>query len=215
MRKIFIYGDRTARKNYEEAVNYCGGSCIVSLNLEFAKLCDGLLIPGGGDVDPQRYHAENLGSANIDTEQDERELELVRLFSVTNRPILGICRGHQVINVAFGGDLIQDIDTAEEHKWTERTGDQAHPVTAEEGGFLYELYGEEFRVNSAHHQAVGRLAEGFSVSARAQDNVLEAMECRAKRIYAVQFHPERMCFNHRRPDAVDGRYLFEWFLNQC
>lgn len=215
MRKIFVYGERAARRNYEEAVIFSGGVCIISQNLEYAKLCDGLLLAGGGDIDPNRYDAKNLGSSNIDEITDAQELELVRTFSVTRRPILGICRGLQVLNVAFGGDLIQDIPTASTHKWTERTGDQVHPVTAEEGSFLYQLYGRHFRVNSAHHQAIGVLAQGLSVSARAEDGVIEAIECKAKQIYAVQFHPERMSFHHRRPDTVDGRYLFEWFLNQC
>lgn len=215
MRKIFVYGERVARRNYEEAVAFCGGVCIISQNLEYAKLCDGLLLSGGGDIDPKRYGAKNLGSTNIDETTDAQELELVRAFSVTNRPILGICRGLQVVNVAFGGDLIQDIKTASTHQWTERTGDQVHPVTAEEGSFLQTLYGNGFRVNSAHHQAVGKLAQGLAVSAKAKDGVIEAIECKAKRIYAVQFHPERMSFHHRRPDTVDGRFLFEWFLNLC
>lgn len=215
MKKIYIYGDPDARRNYQEAVDFSGGISVISKNLEDAKLCDGLLLPGGGDIDPQRYGAENLGSANIDTETDAQELALVRLFSETGRPILGICRGLQVLNVAFDGTLIQDIETASAHKWTENTGDQVHSITAEEGSFLYALYGKSFPVNSAHHQAISRLGEGLSLSAKAADGVIEAVEWKEKRIYAVQFHPERMAFHHRRPDTVDGRAIFEWFLKLC
>lgn len=215
MRKIFIFGDEQERKNYAEAINLSGGQAVISTNLSDSRDCDGLLLPGGGDIAPWRYGAENLGSVGIDEALDETELALVKNFAAQNRPILGICRGCQLINVAFGGSLIQDLPTAAQHKWTEQTGDQAHFVTAAEGSFLQKLYGNRFRVNSAHHQAAGRIAEGFTVSAQSDDGVIEAIECVKKNIYAVQFHPERMSYAHRRPDTVDGRSLFEWFLNLC
>lgn len=215
MRKIFVYGDRRVYHNYDEALAYCGGRGFFSENPEYAKLCDGLLLTGGGDVDPARYGAEDAGSKNIDGDRDEAELELIRLFSVTRRPILGICRGQQILNIAFGGTLIQDLKTASAHRWEERTGDKVHEIEVPGESFLYPLYGGKFFVNSAHHQAVDRIADGLVTAAAAQDGVVEALENRELRIYAVQWHPERMAFHKARHDTVDGRYIFEFFLNQC
>lgn len=215
MRKVFLYGDKGLLRNYAEALTFCGARTVFSDRTEYAGDCDALLLPGGGDIDPALYGAENEGSYNIDRERDERELELIRAFSVTRRPILGICKGIQILNVAFGGDIDQDIADAQVHKWEERTGDKVHEVTVPEESFLYSIYGERFFVNSAHHQAVGTLAPGLTVSAWADGGVAEALENSEKNIYAVQWHPERMAFHHSRPDTVDGRYVFEFFLNLC
>lgn len=212
MKKVFVYGDREARINYAEALELCGGTPVFSCDLSQAHNCGGLLLPGGGDVDPSRYGQKIDGSANIDEVLDQREIELIRRFSTAGKPILGICRGLQILNVAFGGDLIQDIETAPAHKWEESTGDKVHMVTAAKDSFLYPLYGESFSVNSAHHQAVNAIADGFSIAARAADGVVEALENREKNIFAVQWHPERMSFHKARPDTVDGRYIFEFFL---
>ena len=154
-------------------------------------------------------------SYNIDRERDEKELELIRAFSVTHRPILGICKGIQILNVAFGGDLIQHLDTSKAHRWDGQTGDQIHEITAHPGSFLSALYGERFFVNSAHHQGVGKIAAGLTLSAEAGDGVVEALEAPEKQIYTVQWHPERMSYHKSRTDTVDGRYLFEFFLNLC
>ena len=213
LRKVFIYGDRGLLRNYAEALEFCGGTPVFSEHLPYAMDCAALLLPGGGDIDPGLYGQNAECSYNIDRTRDERELELIRQFTVTRRPILGICKGIQILNVAFGGDLIQDLETAQAHKWEERTGDKLHQIRAPEDSFLYPLYGGCFSVNSAHHQAVGRLAPGLAAAARAEDGVIEALECPEKNIYAVQWHPERMTFNRARPDTVDGRYVFEFFLN--
>ncbi len=215
MRKVFVYGDRKDYRNYDEALAYCGARGVFSYNIEYSKICDALLLPGGGDVAPWRYGADNEASAGIDEDRDAAELELIRAFSVTRRPILGICRGHQILNVALGGSLIQDVETASAHKWEERTGDKTHKVIAPETSFLYPLYGGEFFVNSAHHQAVKEISPGLTAAASAEDGLVEAMENREKKIYSVQWHPERMAFNKARLDTVDGRYIFEFFLNLC
>jgi len=213
MKKVFIYAERSARINYAEALEFCGGTPVFSRDLSQAEQCGGLLLPGGGDVDPSRYGQEINGSANIDGVLDQQEIELIRQFSSAGKPILGICRGLQILNVAFGGDLIQDIETAPTHKWEESTGDKVHTVTVAKNSFLYPLYGEIFSVNSAHHQAVNAVADDFSIAARAADGVVEALENREKNIYAVQWHPERMAFHKARTDTVDGRYIFEFFLD--
>lgn len=214
MKHVFLFGEREKRANYVEALESCGALVTVSQDTAAAPDCQALLLPGGADMDPALYGAENQGSRGIDRQLDETELALCRAFAAQGKPILGICRGLQVLNVAFGGDLVQDLPTAASHCWLEDTGDQAHPVTAPEGSFLRLLYGEAFGVNSAHHQAAGRVAPCFTVAAQAADGVAEALAWPEKRIYAVQFHPERMTLRHRRPDTADGRALFQFFLSQ-
>lgn len=203
--KIFLYGDAEARRNYTEALSAAGLMPVVTTDLSRAAGCAGLLLPGGGDLDPGLFGQENTASRNIDPALDQAELALVRQFA--GKPVLGICRGMQLLNVAYGGDLIQDLPTAAAHRWEQ--ADQTHCIRAE--GFLRGLYGGEFRVNSAHHQGVGRLAEGFCVTARADDGVAEAMECPQRRVYAVQWHPERMMLAHARTDTVDGGAVFRFF----
>lgn len=212
MKKIYIYGDREKRLNYVEALEACGACAVVSADVRDSEDCGALLLPGGADMDPGFYGAQNLGSRGIDRDLDITELELVKAFAGSGRPILGICRGLQVLNVAFGGTLVQDLPTAPAHRWTEETGDQAHTVTAPSGSFLRELYGPSFSVNSAHHQGVEHVGAGFQIAARAEDGGIEALQWPEKRIYAVQWHPERLTLRHKRPDAVDGRPVFDFFL---
>lgn len=210
MKKIYIYGDREKRVNYVEALEACGAQVVISMDTRDSDGCAALLLPGGADMDPSFYSAENLGSQGIDRKLDQTELALIKSFS--GRPILGICRGMQVLNVAFGGTLVQDLPTAAAHRWQESTGDQVHMVSAPEESFLYGLYGGRFAVNSAHHQGAGRLGDGFQVAARAEDGGIEAIQCPERRIYAVQWHPERLTLRHKRADAVDGIGVFKFFL---
>ena len=212
MTKVFLLGDPEKRKNYIAALESCGALATVSTSPEASACCDALLLPGGADMDPTLYGAENLGSIGIDRELDQKEIALARAFCAANKPILGICRGMQVLNVAFGGTLIQDLPTAAVHRWEESTGDKAHMVTAAEGGFAYQIYGERFSVNSAHHQGADRIAAHFKVAAQADDGVVEAIEWPERKIYGVQWHPERLMLEHQRPDAVDGHGVFEFFL---
>lgn len=215
MKKIFVRGDREKMKNYDEALTGVGFSPVFSLDPSAAEDCCALLLPGGGDVDPARYGQQNEACSDIDLERDRDELRLIRAFSHAHKPIFGICRGLQILNVAFGGTLCQDIEAAPVHRWEEATGDKVHRIGVTENSFLFPLYGKEFPVNSAHHQAIDQPAPNFIVAAQAADGVIEAVEDPAGGIYAVQFHPERMAFGHRRPDTVDGRRIFEFFYEVC
>ena len=94
-------------------------------------------------------------------------------------------------------------------------GADAHGTAAEPGSWLSGLYGARFPVNSAHHQAVDRVGEGLVVDQRSEDGVIEAMHHRNGRVFTGQWHPERMCFRHRREDTVDGSIVLQWFLRQC
>lgn len=214
MAKIFVYGERETMVNYANALEGVGLEALFSQDLSLAKSCDGLLLPGGGDIDPARYGQSPAGSETPDPQRDEAELSLVADFLSWGKPLLGICRGVQMLNVALGGTLIQDIPTALDHKRDPDQGDQVHLVTVPESSFLYPLYGGELAVNSAHHQALDVLGSGLRLAARSQkDGVIEAVEAPDKRAYGVQWHPERMSFALRRPDTVDGRPIFEFFRN--
>lgn len=210
MKKVFLFGDFEKRGNYIAALESCGAKVITSTDARDTAGCDGLLLPGGGDLDPALYGEENQGSFDIDPDLDRKEIELAHRFFEADKPILGICRGLQTLNTAFGGSLIQDLPTAASHRWAE--ADQAHEVSAMAGSFLIGIYGERFTVNSAHHQGVGRLAEHFQIAARADDGVVEAIQWPERKVYGVQWHPERLTLAHRRTDAVDGLEIFLWFL---
>ena len=212
MKKIYIYGDKEKRRNYVDALEASGAQAVVSLDPRDSEHCDALLLPGGADMDPDFYGQENSGSHGIDRSLDITELDLTKTFYESCRPILGICRGMQVLNVAFGGTLIQDLPTAAAHRWDENIGDRVHMVAVPEQSFLFGLYGKSVSVNSAHHQGVDILGGGFQTAARAGDGGIEAIQWPEKRIYAVQWHPERLVLRHKRTDAVDGKAVFTFFL---
>lgn len=216
MLRILIAGIPGKCHNYVEAVSAAGMEAQVSLelpkDLSFPQY-DGLLLPGGSDINPARYRQPLCGSRDIDEELDAAQFALLEAFLKTGKPILGICKGHQVINVWFGGSLIQDIPQAGRHRYAET--DQIHMTHAERGNWLYDLYGSDFPTNSAHHQAVDRLGDGFRVIQTSDDGVIEAMAHDSLPILSVQWHPERMCGRRRRADTVDGAQVFSYFKTLC
>lgn len=211
MKKVFAYADAHKQSNYAEALQSCGMEPVFSSDLKAARGCHGLLLCGGGDIEPYRYGQENKGSKNFEPERDEAEFHLVKRFMDAGLPILGICRGLQVLNTALGGALVQHLPTARAHAWEEETGDKQHLVQALPGSFLLKLYGERFPVNSAHHQGADKIPPALSLAAQAEDGVPEALQCPEKGIYAVQWHPERMMLSRRRTDTVDGTLVFRFF----
>ena len=214
MKKIFIYGDREKLANYVTALEKAGAEVICSFDTAESKNCDALLLSGGADIDPKLYGQENTASVGIDHERDAAEYELIGIFREMDKPILGICRGHQVIGAYFGAELIQHIPNYERHAWTETAQyDKVHPMRAEEGSFLHKLYGAEFMGNSAHHQAVAYLPDGFKLAATSDDGIIDGMYNEELRIYSTQFHPERMCHELRRDDTVDGSLIFDFFMS--
>ncbi len=176
---------------------------------------DGLLLPGGTDVDPVRYKEEIDGSKNIDEKLDILQFEMLDRFVKAAKPVFGICRGEQLINVYFGGSLYQDLPTADHHRYIhERNEDNVHESTAEEDSFLARLYGTDYRTNSSHHQSVKRPGKGLHVCSHADDGVIEAFYHESLPIYGVQWHPERMCFAFKREDTVDGSLVLRWFIEE-
>ncbi len=173
---------------------------------------DALILCGGSDIDPKYYNENINGSKDIDQERDEKEFYLTDIFVKAKKPILGICRGHQLLNIYFGGSLYQHIDQSEIHQIQD--GDAVHEVTAKEGSILYSLYGEHFCVNSNHHQAIKQFGEGLRLVASAE-GIAEAVEHESLPILGVQWHPERMCLTKKRTDTVNGIHIFEYFINLC
>ena len=199
--------------NYISAVEAAGGQAQAEY-LPWPDLSyNGLLLAGGDDMDPALFGQIKKGSRGIDRARDEAELALLDAFLGAGKPVLAICRGHQVVNVWLGGDLIQDLDPALAPFHGGGKEDRVHPIRAEEGTLLYRLYGPVFSVNSTHHQALGRLGDGLTTAARSEGGVVEAVEHRSLPLISVQFHPERMTGAKTRPDAVDGGAIFRAFLN--
>ena len=204
--KILVLANQK-KENYIIAVEKCGG--IPSTNHEEPlDSFDGLLLCGGNDVHPSYYGQEINGARDFDSERDAREYTIAKAFLDTGKPILGICRGMQLLNVVLGGTLIQDIDEKEIHTPPKGT-DYVH--SAKTSGILKELYGDSMCVNSLHHQALDRLGDGLVVNA-ACDSIIEGVEHKDKPYLAVQFHPERMdgC-----DGTSDGIKIFEYFIKLC
>ena len=161
---------------------------------------DGLLIPGGQDVHPFFYGEQPQPSlGGILLERDYFELILIRLARQMEIPIMGCCRGMQMVNVALGGTLCQDIPSAEylpriQHGQWSSASTPHHLVKIEKGSRLYSILGSEAQVNSFHHQCVKDVAEGLRITAYAPDGVPEAIE--GDGILCVQFHPESMIEKH-------------------
>ena len=212
--KILLSGNKKLQ-NYVDAVNCVGGIADAKYLPEVDTSYDGLILCGGNDIDPKYYAEEIDGSVNIDGARDEAEFALLKAFVEAKKPILGICRGCQVINVFFGGTLYQNIDNANEHS-SFSDFDLIHSVSAIKGSIAQELYGTDFTINSFHHQAVKKLGRGLKVIMMSDDNdVVEGFVHESLPILAVQWHPERMCFANRRDDTVDGAKVFEYFIQMC
>ncbi len=166
--------------------------------------CDGLVLSGGPDVDPARYDAEHQRALCqvIDAERDERELALIERARDLRLPVLGICRGAQILNVAYGGTLYADLPTQRPSSTEHRQlagADVMHPVEVEPGSIIRRICRTmDGHVNSAHHQGVEHLAPLFTPSVLSPDGVIEAFEWGDATLggkpflLAVQWHPERL-----------------------
>lgn len=176
---------------------------------------DGLLLPGGCDVNPARYGKDRIPQETVDDDLDALQFEVLDRFLAAGRPVFGICRGHQLLNVAFGGTLIQHLPCAENHMSFPTGEDNTHSTHIEQGSFLYRIYGAECAVNSTHHQGVECPGKGLRAVMYSEDGVIEALEHESLPVWSVQWHPERMCFSHKRNDTVDGSLVFRFFLDHC
>ena len=207
-----------AQSKYMESLARAGaGMRWVELNdpkqaVQDALTCDGLLLPGGGDMDPKFYGQERIpacGEPNL--LRDAAEPLLLRAFLAADKPVLGICRGIQVMNAVLGGDLYQDIKPFE-HLPHNGHWAKVHTVTVRRGTLLSRILGQDtVLVNSQHHQAVDRVAPGFTLAALSEDGIVEAIEKPdAGFCLGVQWHPEWLS------DADPAmQSLFDAFVNAC
>lgn len=207
-----------AQSKYIESLARAGaGMRWVELNdpeqaVQDALTCDGLLLPGGGDMDPKFYGQARIpacGEPNL--LRDAAEPLLLRAFLAADKPVLGICRGIQVMNAVLGGDLYQDIKPFE-HLPHNGHWAKVHTVTVRRGTLLSRILGQDtVLVNSQHHQAVDRVAPGFTLAALSEDGIVEAIEKPDARFcLGVQWYPEWLS---DADPAMQG--LFDAFVNAC
>jgi len=212
--------------DYEQSVRLAGGEprvldWIADPVGQVIAWCDGLLLPGGVDVRPARYgESPHPTVTEVNEARDEYEIALVQAALAADVPVLAICRGLQVLNVAAGGTLVQDIPSqvagALAHTIAMPKDAIAHEVQVSPGSRLAALMQDALagthtlRVNSRHHQSVRRVADGFTVTATAPDLVVEALEREELRFcVGVQWHPE----NFWR--TGEFRHLFEGLVAAC
>lgn len=181
----------------------------------YISLCDGLLLPGGADVDPAIYGEEphpKLGAVQPD--MDAFVINLLNMAFEVKMPVLGLCRGEQILNVAKGGTLYQDIPTNYEndyilHQQTYKSDIVLHTIKIKKSTLLHEIFGcTELRTNTMHHQSVKALGRDLIVSATAVDGIVEAIESKDKLILGVQWHPETLIHTHKEMNK-----LFKYFIN--
>lgn len=211
------------KRAYFEAIQKAGGIPIIFPNLTDIKAVDkmlstvdGLLITGGEDVHPKFYNekreAKNL---EITQERDIFEINVVRKAFKKKYPILGVCRGLQLLNVAFGGTLYQDLAFRKKLTLDHTSGGplkkKKHPVKIKKNTVLYSiLKAEQLQVNTSHHQIVKKVAPELQVSAWSKkDGVVEALESVNKPVLAVQWHPEVML------SQANSLALFKWLVKQA
>ncbi|MDJ0392399.1 gamma-glutamyl-gamma-aminobutyrate hydrolase family protein [Rhodococcus sp. G-MC3] len=197
------YSDFPARLSME-------GALVVQIpyeagGIELLGQLDGIVISGGQDVHPETLGIDAVPTdPDSDPRRDAYEIELISGAIDLNIPLLGVCRGMQMLNVALGGTLVPDLPTTDiDHRSSGHgIADETHRVRLVTGSTLFEIYGAHIEVNSLHHQAVDRLGPGLAATGWAPDGVVEAVEMSERPVVGVQWHPE-----WRRKDPV-----FAWLV---
>lgn len=209
-------------KSYCDAITQHGGIALMipvstdSLTLSEVLGCvDGLIMTGGGDINPSYFGEEMISECGIpDSIRDIYDINLIKIAAKKSIPLLGICRGEQLINVAFGGTLYQDLPSQYECGCLIQHRDTIHDIYPLPDTWIDNISGiKAFEANTFHHQAVKDLAPEFTATAYSSDGVVEVIECTTgKPIWGVQFHPERMLTNDC--DSIAHR-IFKFFINKA
>jgi putative glutamine amidotransferase len=222
-------------ETYQQALMSCGAiplalPATVSRELiaECVGRCDGVLLTGGEDIDPRLYGnglpPRLRGTVTVTPDggaRDLRELVLIDEVFRQRKPLLGVCRGHQMLNVALGGTLMVDIlaqmPRASNHRHMDRRSEIVHEVRLTRGSLLSKITGKQkLGVNSTHHQAVARVAQPLKVAAVSSDGIIESLELGPGAanalpfLLSVQFHPERLVDRH-----PEHRAIFRGFTQAC
>jgi putative glutamine amidotransferase len=194
MIKTAILGRQGFTLNYEIFAAGLVSEPIVTLNPADVYDCNLLILPGGGDISPAFYGEINRGSKDTDTELDILQFQALHNAIRAHIPVIGICKGIQLINVAFGGTLIQDMPTSDIHRYdSENKKDRIHNSVIKKDSCLYKLCGSKMQINSAHHQCVDRLGAGLSaIQWCPEDGCIEAIVHDYLPIIGLQWHPERL-----------------------
>ncbi len=212
---MFFNDGWMVNKKYFLGVSAGGGIPVMATDIElaeeYARLCDGLVLTGSAMYMPSPEYA---AQAKVIEKQkrDPQDAQLFYAFQKAGKPVLGICRGQQNINVFLGGTLAKKFKLTDgvEHLM------RKHEIVAQPGSLICELFGETFITNSRHNNRIDQLADGLKVTARSHDGVIEAIEHESEPIYAVQWHPERMRGDLPDPfDGPDTTILFQKFSEIC
>lgn len=216
------------RISYVNAIAQAGGApFLIPVGLPDDTLrtlfnrADGILLTGGGDIDPALYHHPlHPKTSEIQVDRDHLEITLVQWAVAQKKPLLGICRGIQIMAVAVGGTMVQDIAAElphagrhDYHNEPEHPRDYlAHTVTIDSASRLFDiLAAEEIMVNSMHHQAIQSLPEPYLTIARASDGIIEAIDLPGHPFFCgVQWHPEELV-----PEDDHSKKLFAAFVDAC
>ena len=212
---MFFNDGWMVNKKYFLGVSAGGGVPVMATDIElaeeYARLCDGLVLTGSAMYMPSPEYA---AQAKVIEKQkrDPQDAQLFYAFQKAGKPVLGICRGQQNINVFLGGTLAKKFKLTDgvEHLM------RKHEIVAQPGSLICELFGETFITNSRHNNRIDQLADGLKVTSRSHDGVIEAIEHESEPIYAVQWHPERMRGDLPDPfDGPDTTILFQKFSEIC
>ncbi len=219
MKIVLTLEDGTKGADYRSALERAGFAKEEILELRSPDTppadFDGLLLSGGEDVDPRFYGQEpHEKLKRVNRRRDQQELALIASARRKKVPIFGICRGFQILNVAYGGALVQDLPSLRPssvtHEVRSPSDYRAHEVETAPGSFLSPEGARRLAVNSRHHQGIERLGAGLAASARSSDGLIEAIEAAPAAeggapVFAVEWHPENL------KDDADARGLFERF----
>ena len=200
---------------YSDAVAAAGGVALmlpcIDTSVEALDHMDALVLTGGGDVDPALYGEDPHETVyGIDEQRDRVELALIRRAREIGLPVLAICRGMQVLNVALGGSLLQHIEGDEvglHAAWEHPVTARVHAVSFVAGSIARAVFGERLEVNTLHHQALGRLAPGLVCTGRAPDGIIESVEVPGEAVWGMQWHPELLT---PQPDPA-----FVWLVGRA
>ena len=205
---------------FNDLINEQGGTGIIippqsTLDIDnIFDIIDGLIITGGGDINPALYKSKNIHSRHISDSRDKLEINLLTQAENKSIRTLAICRGNQMLNIYKGGTLIQDIQSSVENPMNhdqinEQTSEHVHDIEILKDSKLFNVIQEEkVGVNSIHHQCIDKLGKGLNISAKSSDGVIEGIESTSDwEAIGIQWHPEYL-----KEDSVSKK-LFKWLIN--